>query len=332
MYVLQSFKRLISLALITSMFAACSEHNELDNNTAAIAGTATVAASGSGVITRAVGDISALTLHYTAKGKSEITERTVIKGGSNTQITFTTDNSTGDGEATSLFWQQVEEGTTTKSQPFYLTAERASDATLDAVDSEPLWAIFESKGNRENDISFGEMKCRMAKFTVKLDAWQSSGEALNIIPSNLKVSMQVLGTDNAASTIANLAMVAGTTTQPKELIASTSNAPIHSVTGKSQLITPQQLIPSTKIITVWYDINNDGKKDEADEVYTLDLSELSVSRPVKVSDLAFFNANEHITLTINLTMGKTLSVGTVTVADWVTGTGWDNAEGELVDN
>jgi hypothetical protein len=169
----------------------------------------------------------------------------------------------------------------------------------------------------------------MAKFTVKFYAWQSSGEALNISPSRLHVYMNVYPIKGSSS-ITQLAMQRTDIVAMRSLIPQGASSPlVASIQGKSQLIAPQALNDLNKIITVWYDRDLDGVKDEADEVYTLDLSTVSVSRPSGGNTFAF-NANEHITLTINLTMGKSLGVGTVTVADWATGTGWDDGEGELV--
>ena len=331
----QSFNVFVLIFVISVSSVSCSDDLASVGTDLSICGVADVSSSGSGAITRAVGDISILTLHYTEKDNASVIKtRSLANIGSRDNISFTTNNSGVGAPTTGLFWQQLEEGSSSVPQPLYLTASRTSNSSVDAVSLEPLWATFSSRGDRVRSIPFGTMRCRMSKFTVRVNAFQASGEVLNIDPRKLSVYMSVYSQDVARSTIEQLAMKRANSTSVQTLIPfGSSSSLVSSIIGKSQLLTPQEITSTTKILSVWYDKDGDKNKDTADEIYTLDLSGVSVTRPSgseysSKGTVFGFNANEHITLTVNLTMGKSLSVLSVSISDWSKGTDWD-IDGDL---
>ena len=316
----QSAKRFAAFVLCTLSLAACSEQSEFDNNsTATISGSATVAASGSGEITKsatpAAGVLSELMFHYTAKGTAEIWTRKVENtSGSHTAIAFNTAEYFGEK---ALYWQGIEAGTTTAPQALYLTAMRESGDCFDAAGKavlEPLWATSTSTGTRES-VDFKEMQARTAKFTVALTATQG------IDPALLSVYMGVKPIASPPADITTLAIPAGATVATTPLIhaASASAAKQTAFTG-STLIAAQPLTNAENAITVWYDKNKDKKKD-ASELSTILPESIEVKRadgsPYAAQGTTFrFNANEHITLEVSFGVGSSLSVSSVTVTAW----------------
>ena len=313
----QYFIMLAAFALIAN---SCSEQSEFDNNsTATISGSATVAASGSGEITKsatpAAGVLSELMFHYTAKGTAEIWTRKVENtSGSHTAIAFNTAEYFGEK---ALYWQGIEAGTTTAPQALYLTAMRESGDCFDAAGKavlEPLWATSTSTGTRES-VDFKEMQARTAKFTVALTATQG------IDPALLSVYMGVKPIASPPADITTLAIPAGATVATTPLIhaASASAAKQTAFTG-STLIAAQPLTNAENAITVWYDKNKDKKKD-ASELSTILPESIKVERadnsPYAAQGTTFrFNANEHITLEVSFGVSSSLSVGSVTVTAW----------------
>ena len=300
------------------------ENNQLNYTDLPITGTATVAVTGGGSVTRTADDISALILHYPLKTTSQITTQAVSNTGDNSTITFTTQASNTNNTITGLFWQDINEGTEDNPQSLYLTALREGQ---DATSAEPLWATFASTGKRESPISFKEMQCRMAKLSLTLNITQtgSTSTSQKVDPTKISAYMNVYAKD-AATPITQLAMNPTAEKVQIDLIpVGTSSTPIASFTAKPQLITPQEVnvAKENNTLTVWYNKNTDGVKD-ADELYHLDLSGLSVTRPHDNANSAFeFNANEHITLAISLSVGNALTLKAVTLSDWTDGDDWD---------
>ena len=309
----QSLKMLTAFTVCCATFAACSINNEFDESTLTpISGSAKTEDAANKPATATDGTLSVLTLHYSENVNSSIKTREVSNtSGKNTSIAFTTSGNSP------LFWQHIIEGSNTTPQPFYLTANRQSGAL-----SEPLWAKTESTGTRAA-LEFGEMQCRLSKFTVKLTA------SVAINPSKLSVYMNAYPV--AADDITKLATPVQTTAEQVVFIAkAASGAYRTNFTSAPILIGDQAIDDNNKTLTVWYDKNNNNA-DDTDELYTIDLSTVAVTRPESDTNTTFaFTANEHITLNIQFAFGLPLGLTSVEVVDWTQGTNWDDEGGDYV--